>query len=348
MTNKVFHFSLLRAAIALLIFLFVAAAIPLVFILYWPLGQPPQGQTTDIRIKSGTSPDSIAVMMERSGIVSSSSRFLLALKLLNKGGALRAGHFRIPYPLSNLGAIRALTEGPQILTRVTIPEGLTTRRIAAIFRREMAMDSVRFVQLTRDSSFIARFRIDADDLEGYLYPETYFFPYGSTEAQVIAPLVQQFKKMVWDTLYLRSQEMGFTTAEIVTLASIIQAEAKLSREMPTISSVYHNRLRLGIPLQADPTIQYLLPDGPRRLLYRDLEIDSPYNTYLYRGLPPGPIGSPGREAILAALHPEATDYLFFVADTRGGHTFSANFRGHLKAKSVLDRERKRLSQANRK
>ncbi len=348
MTNQVFHFSFRRAAVALLIVLLLAAIIPLVFILYWPLGQPSPEQTADIRIKFGTPPDSIAAMMERAGIVSSSGRFLWALKLLNKGGALRAGHFRIPYPLSNQRAIRALTEGPQILTKVTIPEGLTTRRIAAIFRREMALDSARFVQLARDSTFIARFRIQAADLEGYLYPETYLFPYGSTEAQVITPMVLQFKKMVWDTLYQRSQEMGFTTGEMVTLASIIQAEAKLSREMRTISSVYHNRLRLGIPLQADPTIQYLLPNGPRRLLYRDLEIDSPYNTYLYRGLPPGPIGNPGKEAVLAALHPEATDYLFFVADTRGGHTFSANFRGHLKAKSVLDRERKRLSQANRK
>ncbi len=342
MDTKVFHFSLRGALITLALLLLLAALFPPLYILHWPLGQPPPGQTADIKINFGTPPDSIAAMLERAQVVGSASRFRMALKLLNKGGSLRAGHFRIPRPISNKHAILALTEGPQILTKVTIPEGVPVKRIAAIFHREMGLDSVRFVQLTSDSSFVSRFRIGTRHLEGYLLPETYFFPYGSTEAQVITPLVQQFKKAVWDTLYERSQEMGFTTGEMITLASIIQAEAKLDREMPLIASVYHNRLRLGIPLQADPTIQYLLPDGPRRLLLRDLQIDSPYNTYRYRGLPPGPIANPGKAAILAAVHPEATDYLFFVADTRGGHTFSANFRNHLKAKSVLDRERQRL------
>ena len=347
MEANVFRFSFRAALLALLVLLVLGTALPLVYVLYWPFGHPPEGQSEEIKIKFGTSPDSIAVMMERAKIIESASRFKWALKLLDKGGALRAGRFRIPYPLSNKRAILALTEGPQVLTKVTIPEGLTSRKIASIFHQQMEMDSVRFMQLVRDSSFIARFKINSDDLEGYLFPETYHFPYGSTEAQVIAPMVQQFKKSVWDTLFMRSQELGFTTGEMVTLASIIQAEAKLTSEMPTISSVYHNRLRLGIPLQADPTIQYLLPGGPRRLLYRDLEIDSPYNTYLYRGLPPGPIGNPGKWAILAALRPEATDYLFFVADTRGGHSFSSNFRRHLRAKSVLDRERKRVYQSHR-
>jgi UPF0755 protein len=346
MDTKVFRFSLRNALIALLILLVLVTLVPVVYILYWPIGQPPEGQTADIKIKFGTSPDSIAVILERERVISSARGFHLALALLGRGGDLRAGHYRIPYPISNKRAILALAEGPQILTRVTIPEGITVKRIAAIFRREMGLDSLRIVQLTRDSSFVARFKINTRDLEGYLFPETYFFPYGSTEAQVIVPLVQQFKKAVWDTLYQRSQEMGFTTGEMVTLASIIQAEARLDEEMPAISSVYHNRLRLGIPLQADPTIQYLLP-GPRRLLLRDLEIDSPFNTYLHRGLPPAPIGNPGEKAVLAALHPAATDYLFFVADTRGGHTFSANFRNHLKAKTVLDRERKRVSRGNR-
>ncbi|HNW61064.1 MAG TPA: endolytic transglycosylase MltG [bacterium] len=347
METKVLHFSLRKALTVLLACFILAALVPLLYVLHWPLAQPPQGQTADIRIKFGTPPDSIAVMLERAQVIGSANRFKLALKLLNKGGALRAGHFRIPRPVSNKRAILALTEGPQILTKVTIPEGLTVQRIAGIFRREMGLDSSRIVQLTRDSSFTARFRIGADNLEGYLLPETYFFPYGSTETQVITPLVQQFKRTVWDTLYARSQEMGFTTGEMLTLASIIQAEAKREDEMPAISSVYHNRLRLGIPLQADPTIQYLLPDGPRHLLFRDLEIDSPYNTYRHRGLPPGPIANPGKAAILAAVRPEATDYLFFVADTYGGHTFSSNYRGHLKAKTVLDQERKRVKAMRR-
>ena len=348
MEGKIIRFSLRFFLILLLILLIGGSLLPLVYVLYWPFGDPPKTQTTEVKIKFGTSPDSIAVMLERAKVIDSAQRFRWALKLMNKGDALRAGHFRLPYPLSNKKAILALTEGPQILTKVTIPEGVTIKRIAAIFRKEMGLDSLRFVRLTRDSSFVKRFNLDTSELEGYLLPETYLFPYGSTESQVITTLTEQFIKAVWDTLYQRSQELGFTTGEMVTLASIIQAEAKLSREMATISSVYHNRLRLGIPLQADPTIQYLLPSGPRRLLYRDLEIDSPYNTYLYRGLPPGPIGNPGKEAILAALHPEATDFLFFVADTKGGHNFSSNFRSHLQAKTILDRARKNLSRSGRK
>lgn len=347
MKNRILRLPIILTLIALALLLVAGLVLPWIAILHWPLGDPAPGNLADIRIKYGTSPDSIATLLQREEVISSASRFRWALKLTGKGGALRAGHFRIPRPLSNRKAIYALTDGPQILTRVTIPEGFTARKIAGLFQQKMEIDSLRFMQLTRDSSFIARFDIDSKNLEGYLFPETYHFPYGANEAQLITPLVQQFKKVIWDTLYARSQEMGFTTHEMVTLASIVQAEARLIREMPTIASVYHNRLRLGIPLQADPTIQYILPDGPRRLLYRDLELESPYNTYLFRGLPPGPIGNPGQAALLATLRPEATSYLFFVADTKGGHTFSTNFRRHLNAKSVLDRERIRVSKLRR-
>lgn len=316
--------------------------LPLLYTLYWPLSQPPPDQFADIKIRFGTPADSIAVMLEKAGVVRSVSQFKRALRILDERQNLRAGRFRLPQTISNYKAIKALTQGPQILTKVTVPEGLTVRKIARIFKQELGMDSLKIVQLAGDADFAGRFGIGTANLEGYLLPETYMFPYGITEKQVVTQLVGQFKKTVWDTLYLRSQEMGFTTVEIITLAAIIQAEAKLNEEMPVISSVYHNRLRLGIPLQADPTIQYIIPDGPRRLLFRDLEIESPYNTYRYKGLPPGPINNPGKQAIWAALYPAATDYLFFVANTKGGHSFSADYRRHINAKKVLDRERKRV------
>ena len=123
-------------------------------------------------------------------------------------------------------------------------------------------------------------------------------------------------------------EIGFTTHEILTLASIIEGETNIIEEMPRISGVYHNRLRRGMKLQADPTIQYLIPGEWRRVLFKDLEIDSPYNTYKYKGLPPGPINNPGKDAILAALYPEQNKYLYFVADGKGGHSFSKTFNEH--------------------
>ena len=134
----------------------------------------------------------------------------------------------------------------------------------------------------------------------------------------------------------------FTLNDIITLGSIIEGEAMIDSEMPIISSVYHNRLRTGMLLQADPTIQYIIPDGPRRLLNKDLEIDSPYNTYRYAGLPPGPISNPSKKAVIAALRPADTKYFYFVANGDGSHTFSPNLRQHLRAKQKFDRLRREL------
>jgi len=133
-----------------------------------------------------------------------------------------------------------------------------------------------------------------------------------------------------DSLKRRATELGYSTHEILTLASIIKGETNGVDEMKRISGVYHNRLKRGMKLQADPTVQYLLPDGWRRLLYEDLEIDSPYNTYKYAGLPPGPINNPGKNAILAALYPENNKYFYFVADGKGGHKFGKTHREHIR------------------
>jgi UPF0755 protein len=153
--------------------------------------------------------------------------------------------------------------------------------------------------------------------------------------------------MVHDSLKTRAEEIGWTLNQALTLASIIEGEAMVDTEMPLISSVYHNRLDIGMPLQADPTIQYIIPDGPRRLLYRDLEIDSPYNTYKYKGLPPGPINNPGIRAIKAALYPADTDYLYFVANGDGTHSFSENYSQHRRAKRRFDEYRKKVEEDKR-
>ena len=185
-------------------------------------------------------------------------------------------------------------------------------------------------------------KIESESLEGYLYPDTYFFYDGIDEESVIKRLVKEFQVFWSDSNIAMANNMNFSQHEILTLASIIEGEAIYDSERPVISAVYHNRLKKGMKLQADPTVQYVIKDGPRRLLNKDLRIKSPYNTYLYKGLPPGPINSPGFMSLHAALYPKENDYLYFVAKGDGYHTFSKNEKDHERAKRAFQRVRKKV------
>jgi UPF0755 protein len=215
-------------------------------------------------------------------------------------------------------------------------------KIAAILAHELEIDSCVILNLVRDPTFIDQLEVVAETLEGYLFPETYFFTFGVDEKQVITAMVQQFYRQIPDSVLEGENTLGYTLNEMLVLASIIEGEAMLASEMDTISSVYHNRLARHIPLQADPTIQFIIKSPPRRLLNRDLKIDSPYNTYKYAGLPPGPINNPGKDAIMAAIYPAQTQYLYFVANGDGSHSFSVTLAEHLRAKKKLDQLRKEL------
>lgn len=167
-------------------------------------------------------------------------------------------------------------------------------------------------------------------MEGYLFPDIYEIYERSSPAEIIGIFYNGFKNFWTDSLSQKADSMGYTVHEILTIASIVEGETNNKSEMPVIASVYLNRLKRGMKLEADPTIQYLQPNGWKRLLYKDLKINSPYNTYLYKGLPPGPINNPGREAILGVLYPANTNYLFFVANGEGGHNFSRTYSQHLR------------------
>ena len=190
--------------------------------------------------------------------------------------------------------------------------------------------------------FINSLGIKGESLEGYLFPDTYLFFEGDSPESVIKTMVKQYQSIWTSEFNDRLASMNMSEKEILTLASIIEGEVIYNSERPIISGVYHNRLRMGMKLQADPTIQYIILDGPRRLLNKDLKIRSPYNTYLNNGLPPGPINSPGKESIRAALYPNEHDYLFFVAKGDGKHTFTTNEKDHLKAKKVFQKIRREL------
>jgi UPF0755 protein len=184
------------------------------------------------------------------------------------------------------------------------------------------------MRLVFDRDFIQSLGIEAASLEGYLLPDTYGFSWQQDEKEIVREQVGEFRQFFVDSLVARAAVLGWSVHQVITFASIVEGEALIDNERPIIAGVYLNRLQRGMRLEADPTIQYILDDGPRRLLYADLRRDSPYNTYRYAGLPPGPINNPGRKSILAALYPSRHDYLYFVANTRGGHWFARSYAEH--------------------
>jgi len=258
------------------------------------------------------------------------------------GKFIFAGIHQFSSTLTNYELIVALFSGKNLATqRVTFPEGITIRRFASILQKQMEIDSAYFVELCHNSEFIKKFDIEASSLEGYLMPSTYVFFVNITAEKIIETLVQEQIK-VWKKFEEDAKKIGFDFHKTLTLASIIEAETPVIEERKLVSGVYHNRLRIGMLLQADPTVQYALGTTKKRLLYSDLKIDSRYNTYKYAGLPPGPINSPSATSIEAAANPEQTDYLFFVAvgDGSNRHNFSRNYTEHLKQVAAFRKNRR--------
>jgi UPF0755 protein len=254
--------------------------------------------------------------------------FLVLGKISRKERNIRAGMFEIPRGLSSWQLLNYLETAPAMQIKVTFPEGILSTQMAGILQEKIGIDTSLFVSLVHDSAF-AQTLMGESSLEGYLLPETYFFEWKMPETQIIQRMAANTRQIFEaDTIRDRLSQLNRTPLEIITLASIIEGEVMVDSERVYISSLYHNRLRLGWPLQADPTIQYIIPGPPRRLLHRDLEIDSPYNTYKHTGLPPGPINNPGRESILAALYPANTSYLYMVAMGDGRHKFSKSLKEH--------------------
>jgi UPF0755 protein len=255
--------------------------------------------------------------------------FAVAAKLSSKGARLQSGTYLFPASISMRDVVAALAAGRyQLEIWVTIPEGATLRSIASVLRAKLRIDSARVIALSRAPSFLRELRVNAASLEGYLFPDTYLIRFGEEPGKVLAAMHERFARALTPELHARMRERGRTLHQTLTMASIVEGETRKASERARVAGVYENRLARGMKLQADPTIQYLIPNGPRRLLYRDLAIDSPYNTYRYRGLPPGPINNPGLAAIRAALYPEKHDFLYFVADGTGGHRFSRNAAEH--------------------
>jgi UPF0755 protein len=325
-------FTTLRAAEVVILLLFTVVLIWL-FSFHIPHSIPDHEEKSQIVvIPPGRSVRNIGLILKEKGIISHAPLFVVAVKLWGKEGSLQAGRYTFPPRNSIASVIRKLTEGEMEYARVTIPEGLNAYEMAGKFQAEAGIDSQRFIDLVHDLPFIKSLGIEADALEGYLFPNTYIVYFEMDPGDVIKRMTDAFRTVFTEKDTLRARELGFTVEEVLTLASIIEKEAKLSLERPVISAVYHNRLKLGRPLEADPTVQYALGIHKPRLLEEDLKVKSPYNTYLHAGLPPGPICSPSRASIEAALYPAKVDYLYFVAQGDGGHAFSHSLEQHVQAK----------------
>ena len=232
--------------------------------------------------------------------------------------------------------------------KITIPEGSTSKEIVSILVGQKLGNEESYEKLiSNPKEFYNQFKFlkeeDITSLEGFLYPSTYYFDENASEKEVLSVMLSQFNKVYTDKLRDRQKELKMTIEQVVNLASIVEKEAVLDEDRPIIASVFYNRLKIGMPLQSDATIQYIFKERKKIVTYKDLEIDSPYNSYKNKGLPPTPIASPGIKSIEAALYPEKTEYLYFVAKMDGGNNYSTNYEDHLKYVKEYKDERDRLN-----
>lgn len=315
---------------------FLAATVMLAAIIhfYVALLIPPAREAAwqEIEVTRGMSFKALSSTLHRRGVIRYPGYFEFFARMQGITRNVRIGYYGLGRHMSLWQVLRALRKGHIIEYAVTIPEGYNMFQIGYVVAKTPIISGPRqFVRLARDKSFSHSLGVEADTLEGYLFPDTYYFPKGTTIEEVARQMVGRYQALFVDSYRSRAEEIGFTEHQIITLASIIEKEAKWPSERTTISAVYHNRLKKGMKLQADPTAVYGKQAWVRKVTSRDLKRKTRYNTYIYKGLPPGPIANPGHGSILAALHPEPVDYLFFVAQGDGSHFFSKDYATHLRA-----------------
>jgi len=280
-------------------------------------GGGPLGADRTVVIPRGSAPTSIAARMAEAGVVSDARLFLLASYATSGEGPLRAGEFAFPAGVSMQGALAILRDARPVQRRVTVPEGLTTAQTLALLARTEGLAG----EVTQPPG------------EGVLLPETWSFEWGDSRAALVTRMAEAMNRALAEAWAKRVADLPIATPrEALILASIIEKETGVAAERARVAGVFVNRLRRGMPLQTDPTVVYAVTGGQgamdRPISRADLEIDSPFNTYRVRGLPPAPIAAPGRASLLAAVQPETHDLLYFVADGSGGHAFARTLDEH--------------------
>ena len=284
-----------------------------------------------IEVKRGETFSVIVDDLYSKGIIPSKTNMKIAAFIYGAEKRIRAARYYIPNGLSYLDLVNfLLNDHSDLLKTVTILDGSTLHWVASKLHDDIHIDSTEVIQLCSDKEFLDSLGVDAPSLLGYLLPRQYDIYENSSPRDVLRMIYASYKNFITDSLRARAKQLGFTIPQIITMASIVEGETNKKSEMPVIAGVYYNRLKEGMRLQADPTIEFAKQGKWVRLNHNDLKIKSPYNTYEHFGLPPGPIDNPGEAAILAALYPVKSDYLYFVADGNGGHHFSSNFQEHIR------------------
>lgn len=282
-------------------------------------------------VREGENLRQVAERLAESRILLFPRLFLLFARAEGGDLHIRPGEYILDSSMSPRQILRALSEGRVNLYRVTVPEGTSLRQIATLLENQGLAEASEVLRLGRDAEFAREAGIEAPSLEGYLFPDTYVFPRGLTVGTLLKTMVRNFWAMYDADLQARQNLCGWNLHEVVTLASIIEAETARPEERALVASVLINRLRRGMPLQSDPTVIYGIDRFDGDLRREDLGTDHPYNTYVHKGLPPGPICNPGLESLKAALYPAETDYLYFVSKNDGTHLFSTSLGDHNRA-----------------
>jgi UPF0755 protein len=304
----------------------------------------PSGVPRHVIIPPGTTLRAAAESLARHDVIDAPRLFRIYADFERHDRDLKPGTYLLQRHLGWQAALDALTRGKGLVHTVTIPEGWELREIGPLLQRVLNVPAESINAAVRDSALLERVGAPGPTLEGYLFPDTYTFPDGFSARAAVAEMVREFEREWrphWDSL---ARSFGMSRQDVVTLASIIEKEARRPDERPLISAVYHNRLRRHMPLQADPTVQFALGHHVERVTFKDLEIASPYNTYRHLGLPPGPIGSPGVASLDAAVIPAAVPFLYFVAAPDGHHEFRSTFAEHSAARHAIRRQTHRPNQ----
>lgn len=288
------------------------------------------GKWKEVRIPEGATYKQGINILKKEGIIESELLFLIIGRVTMTDRKIMAGYYNLSASLSPWEIFDALKKGMIVQYAITIPGGSTLENMKVKFKYRGLLDDASW-QIVYDKEFLKSLDVYAPSLEGYIYPETYNFSKGMKPEVIFSIMVQKMRDEFDEPLRKRAQEIGMSENNVLTLASIIEKEALYDNEREIISSVYHNRLKKKMKLQADPTVLYSVNKISRRITYSDLRRDTPYNTYAIYGLPPGPVAAPGIKSIKAALYPAETDYLFFVSKNDGTHHFSKTDGEHVTA-----------------
>jgi UPF0755 protein len=296
------------------------------------------GQPVQVLVPQGSSFRAAAESLSARGVIGNTTMFRVYAKLRGADRRIKAGTYVLRPGSGWAFVLDALQEGKGVVHTVTIPEGFALSQIVPLVASTLRVAEDSVIAAVRDTALLRRLDVPIETLEGYLFPDTYSLLPGTSARSAVVSMVQRFESQWKREWTARLDTVALSRHDIITLASIIEREAKIPEERPVIAAVYMNRLREGMLLQADPTVQYARGTWAERLYFRDLEVESPYNTYRVAGLPPGPIASPGAPSIEAALYPADVPYRFFVAFPDGHHEFRRTYAEHLEAVRAARRE----------